>query len=114
VVKEAAIYTAVAIFVAQTSAAVAGSPSLDMLSQLISALGPMGFVMWLVWRTTNHTIPRLAKGFEDAIERQRIDFKESLKEMREGFFREMDRERETHTRRVDRFADAVEKLAARE
>lgn len=48
--------------------------STELLTQLVSALGPMGFVMWLVHRTTTHTIPRLAKQFEEATERARQDY----------------------------------------
>lgn len=81
-----------------------------ILTDLVSALGPMGFVMWLVWRTTHHTIPRLAKSFEDAIDRQRADFKEMAMHQRQDFAREMDRERAVHSAQMDRLATAVEKL----
>lgn len=90
-----------------------GNPSLDLMTQLVSALGPMGFVMWLVYRTTHYTIPRLAKGFEEAIDRQRNDFKEIVAEQRQDFLREMGREREVHTEQMDRLASAVERLADR-
>jgi hypothetical protein len=85
----------------------------EILTQLVSALGPMGFVMWLVWRTTHHTIPRLAKSFEDATDRQRVDFKEIMHDQRQSFQQEMEHEREAHTKQMDRLAEAIEKLAAK-
>lgn len=80
-------------------------PTQDVLVKLISDLGSLGFIFWLVHRTTTQTIPRLAKNFEDAVERQRIDFKEQaekyresfmelIREQRAQFFEELQRERE--------------------
>ncbi len=45
-----------------------------VLLELVSALGPMGFVFWIFHRTTTVTIPRLAKQFEDAVEQSRKDY----------------------------------------
>lgn len=95
---------------AQAGAVSSGNPPLDLMTQLVSALGPMGFVMWLVYRTTNHTIPRLAKSFEDAGDRQRSDFKEALGDQRDAFSREMERERQVHAEHMGRLASAVERL----
>lgn len=67
----------------------------------------MGFVMWLVWRTTNHTIPRLAMSFEQAVERQRQDFKEMIQQQRNDFERMMVREQEIHQEHVDRLVALV-------
>lgn len=52
---------------------------------IFSNLGALGFVFWLVWRTTNHTIPRLAKSFEEGLKDARTDFKEGLKDSRTDF-----------------------------
>jgi len=103
-----ALYNSV---LAQTSMMPTGVPSLDLLTQLVAALGPMGFVMWLVWRTTNHTIPRLAKSFEEGVDRQRLDFRQMMTEQRADFMRELALERELRERQMDRFASATEKLA---
>ena len=94
-----AVTAVAALIFAQTMPAT--TPSLALLSQLISALGPMGFVMWLVWRTTNHTIPRLAKDFESAMDRERSDFKEALAEQRTDFMRALEREREVFSKMVE-------------
>lgn len=104
-----AAVTATTIFLAQTTTAAAGSPTLDLLSQLISALGPMGFVMWLVWRTTNHTIPALAKSFEDSVERQRADFRASLTEQRADFLAALERERQMCSKLMDKLSDKTDR-----
>lgn len=52
---------------------------------LISNVGAMGFVFMLVWRTTNHTIPRLAKSFERATKDAQQDFQKVLKQQRDDF-----------------------------
>lgn len=81
--------------------------SSELVTQLISAFGPMGFVMWLVWRTTNHTIPRLAQSFEAAIERQRQDFGSMIQQQRMDFERMILREQEIHKEHVDRLVGLV-------
>ena len=82
----------------------------EVLTQLISALGPMGFVMWLVWRTTHHTIPRLAKSFEDASDRQREDFKEMFNLQRHDFERILQREQEIRQIQIDAIMTAIRDL----
>jgi hypothetical protein len=85
-----------------------GNASLDLLTSLVSALGPMGFVMWLVYRTTNHTIPRLAKNFEEALDRQRMDFKEIISNQRADFARELERERDISKDQMARVFKSIE------
>lgn len=58
-----------------------------MMMELVQVLGPMGFVMWLVHRTTTHTTPKMAKSFEEVIERQRADFKDMLAQQRKDYER---------------------------
>lgn len=93
-----------------------------MLVELVSSLGTFGFVLWLVHRTTTHTIPRLAAenaarqetqraDFIDAMGVTRDDFKESLAAQREAFQREMEREREVHGKHIDRLVDAIRESA---
>lgn len=84
----------------------------EVMTQLIAALGPMGFVMWLVWRTTNHTIPRLAKSFEEAADRQRKEFKEMFQQQRNDFDRILRREQEISQRHVDAMVKAIGDLTA--
>jgi len=93
-----------------------------VMVELISSLGTFGFVLWLVHRTTTHTIPRLAAQNADRQETQRADFiaalgvtrndfKESLAEQRNAFQREMEREREVHGNHIDRLVDAIREAA---
>lgn len=84
----------------------------QMLMSLIGDLGALGFVLWMAWRMTNHTIPRLAKSFEDATDRQRNDFKEMLKEQRDSCATMMEREREVHGQHVDRIVETLKELRA--
>lgn len=81
--------------------------------KLVAALGPLGFVFWLVWNNTHRTIPRLAKSFEQAIQEQRQDFRQILNEQREDFLREMEKDREVHARQLDRLTNAVEAVVGR-
>lgn len=78
----------------------------SIMVDLISALGPMGFVFWLVWRTTSHTIPRLANDFRDGIEKQRQDFKEMLSKFQEN-------EQRIHAMEVERVCGSIDNLAAK-
>ncbi|HSC15014.1 MAG TPA: hypothetical protein VLI71_07845 [Gammaproteobacteria bacterium] len=94
------------MFLAQTAPPEPAPAALNLLTQLISALGPMGFVMWLVHRTTTHTIPRLAKSFEEALDRERADYKAALSEQRGDLLRLVEREHQV----CDKLAAAVERM----
>ncbi len=82
-----------------------------LLWNLVGALGPTGFIMWLAYRTTSHIIPklaeRLASTFKEASENQRQDFKETLKQQREDFGRMLTREQEVHESQTDRLVEAI-------
>lgn len=95
----------------------------DMALELIKLLGPMGFIMWMVWRFQNHTIPRLAEENSRAQERQRSDFKEILgdqitkfdqmQKTQMEFFRViLTREQEVHTKQTQEIVDSVKDLTA--
>ena len=99
--------------------------------ELVGQLGALGFIFWLVHRTTTHTIPRLAKGFEEATKEQRQDFAkmveaqrqdfnsiseaqrdqcmEMIRDQRNQFFEELQREREFSKAHVDQISAAIEK-----
>lgn len=79
---------------------------------LISDLGAMGFILWMTHRLTTQTIPRLARQFEEASEKQRQDFKAMLKEQREMFESRARREEELFTKSVERLASAIENRPA--
>lgn len=93
-----------------------------MLIELVSNLGTFGFVLWLVHRTTTHTIPRLAAenaarqevqraDFIAAQAQTRDDFREALSEQREAFQREMEREREVHGKHIDQVIATIREAA---
>lgn len=79
----------------------------ETLVSLIGDLGAIGFVFYMAFRLTNHTIPRLATQFENANERQRQDFKEMLQQQRDAFHAMMEREREVHGQHIQRLVDAI-------
>jgi hypothetical protein len=73
---------------------------------LAGNLGALGFIFWLVWRMSNHTIPRLVDEFKEGLNKQRTDFKEiaslaridflsQLAEQRTSFRDQLERERES-------------------
>ena len=78
--------------------------------EMFKLFGPMGFIMWLVVRTTNYTIPRLAKSFENAIDRQRADFKGMFETQREDFKSIISREQDTHEKQTDRIISAIKDM----
>ncbi len=61
------------------------NPDVSFFVDLVGNIGALGFIFWLVWRTTNHTIPRLAQSFEESVDKSRADFREELKEQRVDF-----------------------------
>jgi hypothetical protein len=88
---------------------------------LAGNVGSLGFILWLVWRTTNHTIPRLARDFKEGLDKQRSDFKDTsamartdflsqLAEQRTNFKDQLERERELNRKQVDQFLNAVSKI----
>lgn len=82
----------------------------QMLISLVGDLGALGFVFWMAWRLANNTIPRLAKQFEEASDRQRSDFKELLQEQRDAFSAMMEREREVHGQHVTSIVESIKEL----
>jgi len=90
---------------------------------LIKLLGPMGFIMYLVWKFQHHTIPRLAAENHAAQARQREDFKEILQqqlakfdEMQRAqmdfFQRVIEREQSVHETQTREIVASVKELAA--
>ena len=49
---------------------------------LVSNLGAVGLIFWLVWRATNTTLPRMALDFENSLKAERCDFREMLQQQR--------------------------------
>jgi hypothetical protein len=81
---------------------------------LVSNAPSLGFILWLVWRMNNHTIPRLVADFKEGIDKQRSDYKEisliaradflsQLAEQRSSFKDQLERERELNRRQVEQF-----------
>jgi hypothetical protein len=78
-----------------------GGGEMSFVVELVSQLGSMGFILWLVWRTTNHTIPRLAKSFEDSTKEARNDFKEILALERGAFLEALKSERAFFEKQIE-------------
>lgn len=81
-------------------------------------------VAWLVRRVFTHTIPRLAEDFKESLGKQqelfteqladqRNDFKQALVEQRTDFKEALRMERDQFGVKLDRLADAVERLLER-
>jgi hypothetical protein len=77
---------------------------------LFSNLGAIGFIFWLMWRTTNHTIPRLAQSFEESIKVTRDDFKDTLQLQREDFKKILEQNKEFFAKQVENERSQLEKL----
>jgi hypothetical protein len=69
--------------------------------EIISNLGALGFILWLVWRTTNHTIPRLAESFEKGIKEAREDHRVSLDQQRQDFRESLGESREFYAKQLE-------------
>jgi hypothetical protein len=74
----------------------------NLVFELINSLGPVGFIFWLVWRTTNRTIPRIVKNNEERIKDQRDDFLRESKIMREDFISVMSQQRDFFKEQIER------------
>ena len=85
----------------------------DMALQFVQLFGPFGFIMYIVWRFQNHTIPRLAEDNRLAQAQQRADFKELLKEQRDFFRENLKREQEIHSRQIQEMVGAIKELASK-
>lgn len=94
----------------------------SLLVNLVGNLGALGFIFWLVWRTTNHTIPRLAESFEKGIteqrqdhrgelDRARADYLQALALQRKDFTDQLERERAFHGEHGAALSAAIKELA---
>lgn len=83
------------------------SSEMGIWTQLIGDLGSLGFILYLVHRTTTHTIPRLAAEYMESEKRAREDFREILKQQRSDFRTELEREREVNSISTDRIVEAM-------
>lgn len=81
-----------------------------MFLDLFSNLGAIGFIFWLTWRTTNHTIPRLAQSFEESIKVTRDDFKATLQQQRDDFRSLLKQNQEFFAKQVENERSQIEKL----
>lgn len=79
--------------------------------QLVESLGPIGFIMFLVWNFQHKTIPRLASENRAAQEQQRQDFRGMFSQQRDDFERILNREQEVHAEQTQVIVDAVKDLA---
>ncbi len=64
-------------------------------------VGAFSLVTWLVRHTFKHTIPRLAKSFQEELAETREAFSDALKTQRESFMAELRAEREAFDAQLD-------------
>jgi len=83
----------------------------DLIVSLVGDLGAMGFILYLTHHLTTHTIPRLARQFEEAIDKQRADFKETLAQQRQDFQHWIEREQQVHLDEVTKLTEALKDIA---
>ncbi len=97
------------------------SSDFGSILNLAGNFGSLGLIFWLVWRTTNFTIPRLAKTFEESLNKQRQDFRESmhnernksqimLSEYKDFFIHQVEREREFQMNATKQIVDTLNEL----
>ena len=86
------------------------SPDTGMYINLFSNLGALTFILWLVWRTTNYTIPRLAKSFEDGLEKARVEYRDTLAQQRFDFREILCEQRDFFASRIDSEASKTDKI----
>lgn len=57
----------------------------QFISDNVSNLGAIGFIILLTWRTFSHTIPKMLEKFETSSKEARAEFRESLQRQRDDF-----------------------------
>jgi hypothetical protein len=72
--------------------------------------GALLLVMWLVFHTFKHTIPRLAKDFNTALKEQRASFIEELREERNMCREELAAQRQEFGLKINELAGAIDRL----
>ncbi len=78
---------------------------------LMQLFGPMGFIMYLVWKFQHHTIPRLVADNHAAQLQARADFRETLAHQREDFRAIVEREQAIHEQQTDKIIQRLEGLS---
>ena len=77
----------------------------ELLLNLTSNLGAVGFILWLAHRLTTVTIPRMTESFTAATQKQREDFRHALDAQREDFVAACERESERSAERLKAVMD---------
>jgi hypothetical protein len=70
---------------------------------LVSNLGAVGLIFWLVWRSTNTTLPKMAANFEKSLRDERCDFRTMLQEQRDDLLKVISE----HTASTARLAEST-------
>jgi hypothetical protein len=78
---------------------------------VVGDLGAIAIVFWLVIRVTNHTLPRLARTFEEGIRNARADFKVMADQQREDFFKLIEDHREFFARMLKQEHKKIDQIA---
>jgi hypothetical protein len=82
----------------------------NILVDAAGNLGALGFIFWLVWHTTNHTLPKITKSFEESVERGRQDHLSALQKQRDDFRDMLGEQRDFFEDRVDAEKRQADKL----
>ena len=82
-----------------------------MAVDLVSDLGALGVVFWLVFRTFSHTIPRLSNDFKTAVKESRDDFKETLREQRADYHTAIEAQQNYFADQIAKEREQTEKVA---
>lgn len=96
---------------------------MEVAIELSKIFGPMGFLMFMMWRFQNDTIPRLTResheaqkrqrqDFRDEAALQRQDFREMSAQQRADFERMMKREQDLNAENTAKIVDAIGRAPA--
>ena len=108
--------------VANVASVVGGDvPMIDNPVNAVLQFGAFGVLCALVFHVFRHTIPRLAKGYEDSLKDEREsnveqlgqareDYKETLNAQRNDFITVMREERASNEHRLEELTKAVQEL----
>jgi len=64
-----------------------------MIIEALGNIGGLGVLIWFVIRFSKHTLPNLAKTFDESLTATRNDFKDALAEQRTDFFKFLEDQR---------------------
>lgn len=82
------------------------------LPALIRDFGAFSVIIFMLYRMSTVTIPKMVDQFKEITDQQRADYKAIATQQMEFFHREMEREREIHGAHVERIIETLKNLEA--